>query len=210
MRRIKWVFFMICAITMSYLVSMFLGTTGAASNTGTIKGTVKVLRSRNSADAVVYLERIGDNTFAPPEKHAMIDQKNLRFIPHVLPILKGTTVDFPNSDNVRHNVLSPPGTAKQFNLGTYDVGVTKSVTFEEEGEVPLLCNVHTEMSAFIVVLPNPYFAVTDRRGNFSIEGVPPGTYTLETWHERMRSVSQEVTVETKTTAEVQLTLKKRR
>ncbi len=146
----------------------------------------------------------------PPEKHPVMDQKNLIFIPHILPIQKGTTVDFPNSDQVRHNVFSPRGEVTQFNLGTYAAGVTKSVTFDKVGEILLLCNVHAEMSAYIVVLPSPFFTTTDRDGTFSIEGIPPGPYTLKTWHEKRRPVSQEVEIPTGGTAEVLVELTKRR
>ena len=173
---------------------------------GTITGTVKVVGARTSADVIVYVEAPGKNPPAP-QKHAVMDQMNQTFIPHVLPIVKGTAVDFPNSDKVRHNVYSPAGSAKPFNLGTYPAGVTKTMEFEKPGVVPLLCNVHTEMSAFILVLENSYFAVTDRTGAFTIKGVPPGKYTLKTWHERVASATQEVVVEAGKTAQVNLEMK---
>lgn len=179
-------------------------------NPGTIKGKVKCRRVRHSGDAVVYIEKVGDNKYDPPEERGVMDQINLTFVPHVIAIQRGTTVDFPNSDLVRHNVFSPPDSPDPFNLGTYDIGSSKPFTFDNSGEVPLLCNVHAEMSGFIVVLDNPYFAVTKRDGSFTINNVPAGTYKLKTWHEKLRTEEQEVTVEGGKTIEVSFMLKKRK
>ena len=148
--------------------------------------------------------------FPPPEEHAVMDQKELKFVPYVLPILKGATVDFPNSDTVRHNVFSPPGSAKVFDLGTYDVGAVKSVTFDVTGETPLLCNVHAEMSGYVVSLQNPYFCITDETGTYTIEDVPPGKYTLTTWNERLKAVTEDIDVKDGETTNVVFTLNKRR
>ncbi len=179
-------------------------------NPGVITGKVKCRRVRHSGDTVVYIEKVGDNIYDAPIEHGTIDQMNLVFIPHVIAVQKGTTVDFPNNDEVRHNVFSPPDCCNQFNLGTYDVGASKPVTFNEACDVPLLCNVHAEMSAFVVVLENPYFAVTGKDGSFTINNVPPGIYKLMTWHEKLRSEELEVTVEGGKTAEVSFILKKRK
>ncbi|MCF6148707.1 MAG: hypothetical protein E3K37_08605 [Candidatus Kuenenia sp.] len=179
-------------------------------NPGTITGVVTCKRSRTNADAIVYIEKVGDNVFDPPDEHAVVDQLNLTYVPHVVAIQKGTVVDFPNSDAVRHNIFSPPTAAFQFNLGTYPPGVIKEVCFDVTGETPLLCNVHAEMSGFVVSLDNPYFAVTDDEGNYTIEGVPPGKYTLKTWHERLMSLSEEIVVEGGKTTTVNFDLKRRR
>ncbi len=179
-------------------------------NPGMITGKVKCRRTRHSGDAIVYIERIGDNNYDHPTEHGAIDQLDLVFVPHVLAVQKGTTVDFPNSDLVRHNVFSTPDCCNQFNLGTYDIGTSKPVTFNESCEIPLLCNVHAEMSAFVVVLDNPYFGVTEKDGSFKIDNVPTGTYKLKTWHERLRSVEQEVKVAGGKIVEVNFTMKKRR
>ena len=96
-----------------------------AADTGNINGRVSCARVKHSGDAIVYIEKV-NGPFIPPEHHAVMDQQNLVFVPHVLPIMVGTSVDFPNSDMVRHNVFSPPGSSNPFNLGTYDVGVTKT------------------------------------------------------------------------------------
>ncbi len=165
-----------------------------AADTGTINGKVSCARVKHSGDTIRYIEKVS-GTFVPPEQHGVMDQQNLVFVPHVLPIMVGTSVDFPNSDVVRHNVFSPPGSSNPFNLGTYDAGVMKTVSFPNVGEVPLLCNVHAEMSAFVVVLENPYFAITDKTGAYTIENIPPGEYILTTWHEKLKPQSQGVTVE---------------
>lgn len=176
-----------------FAVSMAVKPIGMAG-AGEVTGTVKVLGVRDSANVVVFLEGLGKTTVTPPPKHAVMDQMSLTFVPHVLPVVKGTAVDFPNSDKVRHNVYSPAGSAKRFNLGTYPAGTVKTEQFDNSGVVPLLCNVHSEMSAFVLVLDTPYFTTTDKFGRFSIKGVSPGKYVLRTWHEKVKSVEKEVTV----------------
>lgn len=182
----------------------------SVENSGMITGKVKCSRARHSGDTVVYIEEVGDNDYDPPIEHGVVDQLNLIFLPHVLAVQKGTTIDFPNSDLVRHNVFSTPDCCNQFNLGTYDIGASKPVTFNESCEIPLLCNVHAEMSAYVVVLNNPYFDVTEKDGSFRIENVPPGAHRLKTWHEKLRSVEQEVKVEGGKTVEVSFLMKKRK
>jgi plastocyanin len=180
------------------------------SETGTITGTVKVSRARHSGDVVAYLEGESLKKEYPPfEKRSTLDQKNLMFIPRVLPILKGTTVDFRNSDDVQHNIFAP-GKVEKFNLGTWGLGGVREYTFNKLGEVVLLCNVHSEMVSYIIILENPYFAKTEREGNFRIENIPPGTYQLKTWHEKMKSAPQEVTIAKGEIKEIHLELKKRK
>ncbi len=178
----------------------------AGENTGSISGKVKVFRARRSADVVVFLADV-PGTFAPPANRPRIDQKNLTFIPHVLPIVIGTTVDFANGDNVKHNVYSSSET-KKFNLGTYGSEIVKQVTFDKEGEAALACNVHTEMSAYVIILPNPYYTKTGNDGSFTITDIPPGEYTLKTWHEKKRPYQQKVTVEAGNTTEINIKLRK--
>jgi len=170
--------------------------------TGTVAGKLKspFLRRR---PAVVYIENVAGRQFAPPAKNPVMDQKNLIFIPHLLPVLVGSTVDFPNSDTVRHNVFSPPKSAKPFNLGTYPAGEVKQVAFDKVGVVPLLCNVHAEMSAYVVVLQNPYFALTDKDGAVTLGNVPEGEYTLTFWHEDLKSISKPIKVTQQQITEVQ-------
>ncbi len=159
---------------------------------GTITGTIKARGVRDARNVVVYLEN-AEGVFDPPEEKPIVDQKNLIFIPHILPVLKGTTVQFSNSDSVQHNVFSPSKCCK-FNLGTYGSGIVREVTFDKTDAVALLCNVHAEMSAYVVVLQNPYFALTGPDGVFTIKDVPPGSYTIKTWHEKLKKQKENVTV----------------
>ncbi|MBC8553865.1 MAG: carboxypeptidase regulatory-like domain-containing protein [Candidatus Brocadiales bacterium] len=178
-------------------------------NGGTITGNVKCKRMKYPENIVVFIEGIGGNDYPAPEEHGTIGQFDRTFVPHVIAVQKGTVIDFPNSDIVKHNVFSPQDGCKQFNLGTYDVGVVKQVIFDKLCVVPIQCNVHAEMSAFVAVFDNPYFAVTLKDGNFNIDNIPPGNYTLKTWHERFESVTQTVRVETGKVTDVNLVLKKK-
>ncbi len=161
---------------------------------GDIHGKVTAHGVRNSADAVVYVDKIAGKTFPPPAAHAKIDQKNMKFTPHVLPVLVGTTVDFLNSDAVLHNVFSPDACTDKFNLGTWPQGQTKSFTFKKECFGALLCKVHPEMEGFVAALPTPYYAVTAADGSYHIKDVPDGTYTVKVWHPKLKAAGKSVTV----------------
>jgi hypothetical protein len=113
-----------------------------------------------------------------------MDQQNLQFVPHVLAIQRGTTVQFPNSDPLRHNVFSI-SPAKRFNLGMYAQGEPRSLAFDKAGVVHILCNVHLEMSAYILVLPNHYFAVVGPDGHFRIPNLPAGRHRVRYWQEEV-------------------------
>ncbi|HXI03386.1 MAG TPA: carboxypeptidase regulatory-like domain-containing protein [Candidatus Saccharimonadales bacterium] len=185
----------------SLLVLAFaVGIAGA----GELKGTVKATGVRNSADAIVYVDAIPGKTFPPPSKHAEMDQKEMLFVPHVLPVLVGTTVDFRNSDTVLHNVFSPDKCADRFNLGSWPQGQVKSYTFKNPCAATVLCNVHPEMEGFIVTVPTPYFAVTDKAGSYDIKDVPDGSYTVKVWHPKLKETSKKVTVSGATTADFEL------
>ncbi len=172
-----------------------------AARAGEILGTVSL--GRDNSNAAVYIERIPGKTFPPPAQKPKIDQIQMIFVPHVLPILLGTTVEFHNSDTVMHNVFSPSPAGDRFNLGTWPKGVVKTYTFKKAGIVALLCNVHPEMSAYIVVAETPFFDVTDKDGKYSIKDVPAGDYTLVVWHEKLRkNLSQPVKVPEKGSVQV--------
>jgi plastocyanin len=181
-------------------MALFLGVillAAAMAQAGEIKGKVTAHGLTSAKNIAVYVDAIAGKTFQPPAKHVIMDQKHLEFIPHVLVVLKGTTVDFVNSDATLHNVFWPSigGNRKlASNLGTWPQGQHKSFTFDNLGAVPLLCNVHPEMSGYLVVVPTPYFAVTDGAGDYAIRDVPPGQYTLKTWSEEGKPTSQAVTV----------------
>ena len=162
---------------------------------GNITGKVKAKGAKNGGDAVIYIDKIASKIFTPPKEHAKIDQKNMTFKPRVLPIVVGTTVEFLNSDDVLHNVFSPDQCTGKFNLGTWPKGQTKSFTFKEPGCTPtLLCNVHPEMEGFVVVVETPYYAVSDKDGNYMMKDVPPGKYTLKIWHEKLKGKDAAVEV----------------
>ena len=162
---------------------------------GSIEGVVSA-PLKHSGGVVVYIDGLkGDSQ--PPEKHAVVSQEFVEFIPFVTAILVGTIVDFPNDDLRDHNVFTPSKVGKKFDLGRYGPGLTKSVKFEKSGVVPLLCRLHNEMEAYIVVLENTYFDLTTKDGKFQITDVPPGRYKLTTWHPRLRSQSKRVVVEAK-------------
>lgn len=175
---------------------------------GSLAGTVKCVGARHNADAVVYVERIAGKTFPPPAAHAQMDQKDMVFVPHVLPVLVGTTVDFLNSDPIPHNVFTPDKCAERFNLGTWPTGQVKSYAFKQACAATLLCKVHPEMEAFVVAVPTPYFAVTDKSGSFAINDLPDGTYTVRVWHPKLPEASQKVTVSGDTEVNFELAKKK--
>ena len=160
-----------------------------------ITGTVKVTGSASSADAVVYVQN-ATGTF-PPSKAATMDQSKMQFVPHVLPVVTGATVRFLNDDPTAHNVFSPDN--EKFNLGTWPQGQTKEYTFSKCAKFPcvytLLCRVHPEMEGFIVVLQNPFFAVSGKDGHYTIDGVPPGSYTLAVWHAKAKAQPKPITVQ---------------
>jgi plastocyanin len=174
------------------LVAVVTGFTLAAS-AGTISGQV----SGVTGQSVVYVDVISGKTFPTPAEHPVIDQKGLVYQPHVAAVLVGTTVDFLNSDSVAHNVFwtSIGGNKKLgHNLGTWPKGEKKSFKFDTPGAVPILCNVHPEMSAYLVVVPTPYFATSDQAGSYKIENVPDGNYTVIAWHEGSKNQSKPVSV----------------
>src|SRR5436190_19600134 len=133
--------------------------------------------------SVVYLESAPRGAFETNDSgRAIMDQRNETFVPHILAITTGTTVDFPNSDRFFHNVFSLSKT-KRFDLGRYAAGGSRSVTFDRPGIVRVFCEIHTHMSAFILVFSHPFFALTEPDGRYRIDNVPPGTYSVVAWHE---------------------------
>jgi plastocyanin len=174
-----------------------------AANAGTISGKV----SGVAGESVVYLEAAAGKAYPAPTQHPLVDQKGLLFQPHITVVQAGATVDFLNSDSVAHNVFwtSVGGNKKLgHNLGTWPKGEKRSFKFETPGAVPLLCNVHPEMSGYIVVSPTPYYALTDKAGNYKIENVPDGSYTVTGWHEGAKNQSKPVTVAGDTKADFTL------
>jgi plastocyanin len=160
---------------------------------GDIEGKVTGMKGKS----VVYVDTIAGKTFPAPKDQPVMDQKGLVFVPHVMVVQQGTTVQFLNSDTVQHNVFwTAIGNDKKAgkNLGTWPKGEKRPYTFDKAGVVPLLCNVHPEMAAYIIVSPTPYFAETDESGNYKIKDVPDGSYTVLAWHEGAKNQSKPVTV----------------
>jgi plastocyanin len=146
-------------------------------------------------DFVVYVDQpVPGAPFTPPTTPAVIQQKDASFVPHILPILVGTTVSWPNMDEIYHNVFSM-SPAKSFDLQLYNSDQpSKSVVFDKPGQIDVFCAIHTKMHCIVLVLENPYFALADDKGRFVIKNVPAGTYKVRAWHERMPGLVKEVTV----------------
>ena len=156
---------------------------GEAAKTGVIKGTITI-GGKPTADAVVSIEGVAQQGKQPSEikaKRAAVDQRDLKFIPRVTAVAAGTTIDFPNNDKTFHNVFSN-SEAKKFDLGLYPSGQSRNVTFDKAGVVKILCNVHPNMEAYIVVKNHLHLSVTNTRGNYSLSGIPAGKYQVEVWH----------------------------
>ena len=150
-------------------------------------------------NVVLYLEAPRGRPIAAPDSlvqahlRGTIAQSDERFSPHVLPVMQGATVEFPNEDDVFHNVFSL-SSARTFDLGRYPRGDSKSVTFSRAGTVQVFCHIHGDMSAIVLVLPNPYFATPESTGRFVIDNVPEGEYSIVGWHERIRPIVKTIRV----------------
>lgn len=182
------------------VIFALVASAGAAEDqgTGTIKGTITVGGAPTS-DVVVTIEGIplqkAPATAASAYfKHATLAQRDLKFSPYVLPVMVGATVSFPNEDRVVHNVYSA-SKAKKFDLGLYQPGNSKDVTFDKPGIVRVGCNVHPTMEAFIVVEEHPYFVSPDHGGNYRFSDVPMGSYRISVWHPALGTRTEPFTLE---------------
>jgi plastocyanin len=187
------------------LLIAFVAACALSASAGNISGKI----SGVTGESVVYVDTIAGKAFPAPSEHPVMDQKGLLFQPHILVVQAGTTVDVLNSDKVAHNVFWPslqqggkklPGK----NLGTWPTGDKRSFKFDQPGVAPLLCNVHPEMAAYIVVVPTPYHATTDKSGEFKLENVPDGQYNVIAWHEGAKAQAKAVTVSGDTKADFTL------
>jgi plastocyanin len=200
----------------------------AFAQTGTIRGRVDVRRESAPPPArpsvaelgpsvpaqpvdrrrsVVYLEMAPQGAFEEPEQsRVVLDQRNQTFVPHVLAVTTGTTVDFLNSDRTYHNVFSL-SKAKRFDLGRYPRHQVRSVRFDRPGVVRVFCDIHSQMSAFILVFAHRYFAVTEADGSYRIDRVPAGRYQLVAWNEGQEREMRAVEVQAGSAVEVDFVLR---
>ena len=178
---------------------------------GSVSGRVELRDSQETAvrkhmdfsGVVVWLEPLNGSQApapAPAQERPMAKmvQKNKTFTPHVLPIRVGTSVDFPNFDPIFHNAFSNYN-GQLFDVGLYPPGSSRRVRFARPGVVRVFCNIHAAMSAVIVVLDTPYFVTSEKSGNFQLDNIPAGEYTLHVFHERapqgtLDALSRRVTV----------------
>ena len=219
---------LIALSSVSFVPSVSLSSGNAAARNGAIRGRVELRRvatavgrrpgvadlgtpaARDLPDllrSVVYLESAPRGAFETSEGgHAVMDQRNETFVPHVLAITTGTTVDFPNSDSFYHNVFSLSKT-KTFDLGRYAAGNSRPVRFDRPGIVRVFCDIHAHMNAYILVFGHPFFAMTDKDGRYRIENVPPGPYGVIAWNEGTSSETRPITVPDGGVAELDFTLR---
>ncbi|MGV3520720.1 hypothetical protein [Luteitalea sp.] len=202
----------IAALVTTTLVAVMQAPAGTQGATGTLRGRFALPaatghdhrpalieprvapRPRQPRVGVVYLEVAPSEAFEQPvAARQRMDQRNETFVPHVLAIRTGTTVDFPNSDRIYHNVFSLSPT-RRFDLGRYAVGRSKAVRFDRPGVVRVFCDIHSHMSAFILVFSHRYFAVTQPDGTFQLPPVPAGTYMLASWYEGEVRANRQVVV----------------
>jgi plastocyanin len=161
---------------------------------GALSGSVQIEGKGTGAIGVITLEPVGKKSARRAPKQRVIEQRNREFLPHVMAVPVGSTVSFPNYDPTFHNVFSS-SESKPFDLGLYKNGQAREVTFDKEGVVRIGCNLHANMSAFIVVVAAPHYAITDENGNFKFGGLAPGKYTLRAWSDKsLEPVTQEVNI----------------
>ncbi len=163
--------------------------TAAFAAGGTVSGKVEATPAKYLEGTVVFLKEVPGTYKA---RTLNMDQKGMKFIPHLLTITKGDTVAFLNHDSVAHNVYSPDH--ETYNLGSFKPGESRKYTFKATGTYTQLCSIHPEMLGYIFVGQNPYAATVDKGGRFTIKNVPPGTYRLEVWNSKLKAPGQSVTV----------------
>ncbi|MBI4055456.1 MAG: hypothetical protein HY402_04905 [Elusimicrobia bacterium] len=180
-----------CAILAALFFLLSPGEVYCETSTGTISGTLVSHWLEKGYQMVVYVEKADGDPFAQPEKRPAMNQINLVYVPHVLPIVRGWEVEFHSRDKELHNLLARfkeaffKKASQIFNLAMPPGSKPVIKKFEKEGLVNMLCSIHKEMNAYILVLQNPYFAVADKKGGFRIKGIPPGSYNLKVWGEKL-------------------------
>ena len=186
-----WILVVVLVVTPSAMLG------ADPSGAGIVKGSITI-GGKPATGAVVSIEGLSKEqlktlmSLHKPQKR-MIDQRNLKFIPTVVAVMVGESVDFPNNDKSWHNVYSKGG-ANDFDLGLYPPGKIRSKQFDKPGVSRILCNAHPDMEAFVVVKDHPFFSVTDNRGNYQIENVPLGKVRVETWYPNLEVRSETVEI----------------
>ena len=190
------------------LASVSYGSTNLGHVTGNItvfqkKRFGKLKKKKDMSGVIVYITGFKNEA---PEKIPDIAQKDKHFSPHILPVVAGQKVRFPNYDEIYHNVFSI-SSIKSFDLGQYKSSAPpKLVTFEKSGLVPIYCNIHPEMLTYVVVLENTAYALTDKDGAYQINDVPAGTHTINAWLPKTKRISQEIQIQSGQEIEVHLEL----
>jgi len=179
------------------------------SNPGVNLTEQYVIHDGKLANVFVYVkDGLGNKIYAAPQAPVVLDQKGCRYVPHVLGVMAGQPVEFRNSDPTMHNIHPAPTVAgnSQFDISQPPMGGTMRKTFAQpELMMPVRCNNHPWMNAFINVAANPFYSVSDNDGHFEIKGLPPGTYTVVAMHEKLGSNSTQVTVKPQQTTETNFT-----
>jgi plastocyanin len=183
------------AVVVAVLCSSLFG--ARAARAGDVKGKVSAEGLSSAGGIAVYIDAVPGKKFDPPTQHVIVDQRNMKFVPQTVVVVRGATVDFLNSDQVPHNVYWPSiggNKVLRHSLTIVSPGDKKSFQFDNLGAAQLLCNMHPDMVGYIVVVPTPYFALTGSDGSFTIKDVPPGKYTLKTWSADGKPTTQTITV----------------
>ncbi len=188
------------------LASFLLLSPLLAEETGNIEGMVDMTKTKELPNVVVYLKGVkGD--FKPPDLPSEMSQRGLQFIPKVLPIMVGTTVNFLNLDPILHDVFSPDACAERLNLGTWPKDIIRSFRFNNRNcRSVLLCNIHPGMEAWVLVFDHPFFTKCMDSGRYRISNIPPGSYEIRAWHKKFKKKGVKIDVEAGKTAKVNLTL----
>ena len=168
-----------------------------SKHSGAITDPQVVVKDGKVADVIVYVKSglPANATYAAPAQTVELDQEGCLYKPRALAVMAGQSIDIKNSDPVLHNIKAVPKTNRGFNISQPTAGMVSKRKFDRpEQVIPLECNVHSWMHANVAVLPHPFFAVTSDNGTFEIKGLPPGTYEIEAWHEKLGTRTMTVTV----------------
>jgi plastocyanin len=177
--------------SVKFCIAALVVATGTAYADGSITGTVEAKPSKFLPDTIVYIKNAPNTKLTA--KSFEIDQMGMAFSPHIVIAAVGDTVKFHNHDKVDHNVMSPEG---KYDLGTWGTGATKEHVFATTGVFAQVCKIHPEMLAYVFVGQNRFASTVDDKGNFTLAGVPAGTYEVEIWNPKLKAATQKVTVGT--------------